>query len=227
RTGVSRAQRSTKWCAADPGPLRSVAVPGQGGHSAAETRVTPLMAPLRFALPRLPGTPAGLLFLIFFLGIRWARPGRLCARAVEAAALVAMEAVLRVGVNVDFAVAAALLLDHLDVAHRDRGILVAEMHLRRDFRLLVGVLGDLSAVIADGSREAVELAGRQKGDRASHAEAHDGDRPFLLELVDRRLRVAQHCAPIGIGDEFARIGDLVRRIAGFEVLLLTIEQRRR
>ena len=27
--GVSRAQRSTKWCAADPGSLQSVAVPDQ------------------------------------------------------------------------------------------------------------------------------------------------------------------------------------------------------
>src|SRR5262249_15862051 len=98
---------------------------------------------------------------------------------------------------------------------------------RRLLWLLVGVLGDLPAVIADGSREAVELAGREKGDRAAHAEAHDGDRSFLLELVDRRLRVALHRAPIGVGDEFARIGDLVRRIAGLEVLFLTVEQRRR
>ena len=41
------------------------------------------------------------------------------------------------------------------------------------------------------------------------------------------MRVAQHRTPIGVGDEFARIGDLVRRIAAFEVLLLTVEQRRR
>src|SRR5262249_26600741 len=183
--------------------------------------------PLLDRVSRQAADARGSLFQMFLEELRGALPGRLGARAMEASALIEMEAVLRVGVNVDFAVAAALLLDHLDVAHGDRGILVAEVHLRRDFWLLVGVLGDLSAVIANGSREAVELAGRQKGDRASHAEAHDGDRPFLLELVDRRLRVAQHRAPIGIGDEFARIGDLVRRIAGFEVLLLTIEQRRR
>src|SRR5262249_2292789 len=44
---VSRAQRSTKWCAADPGPLRSVAVPDQrctASHSASKTRVNALMA---------------------------------------------------------------------------------------------------------------------------------------------------------------------------------------
>src|SRR5262249_56411259 len=83
------------------------------------------------------------LFQVFLEKIHGARPGRLGARAVEAPALVAVEAVLRVGVDVDLAVAAALLLDYLDVAHRDRGILVAEMHLRRHLRLLVGILGNL------------------------------------------------------------------------------------
>jgi len=42
---VSRAQRSTKWCAADPGPFQSVAVPDQ--------RCT---APLRYALHRIRDT---------------------------------------------------------------------------------------------------------------------------------------------------------------------------
>src|SRR6266446_6201956 len=42
---VSRAQRSTKWCAADPGPLRSVAVPDQRRTAA-----------LRFALRRVRDT---------------------------------------------------------------------------------------------------------------------------------------------------------------------------
>src|SRR5262249_57243883 len=41
------------------------------------------------------------------------------------------------------------------------------------------------------------------------------------------LRVAQHGAPIRVGDEFARIRDLVGGITGLEVLLLTIEQGRR
>src|ERR1700730_452314 len=103
----------------------------------------------------------GSLFQMFLEEIRGALPGRLGARAVEAAALVAMEAVLRVGVDVDLAVAAALLLDRLDVAHRDRGVLLAEMHLGGDRRLLGGVLGDPPAAIANGSRAAVELARRE------------------------------------------------------------------
>ena len=53
------------------------------------------------------------------------------------------------------------------------------------------------------------------------------DRPAFLEFVDRGLNVAQHRAPIRIGDEFARIGDLVGRVAGFEIRLLAVEHRRR
>ena len=63
--------------------------------------------------------------------------------------------------------------------------------------------------------------------RAAHAEAHDRDRAFLLQLVDRGLHVAQHRAPVGIGDEFARIGDLVGRVAAFEIGLLAVEHRGR
>src|SRR6476660_1291250 len=144
--------------------------------------------------------------------IHRALPPRLGARFVEAPTLIAMESVLRACIDVDLAVAAALLLDHFHVAHRNRCILVAEMHLRGYLPLLVGVLGDLPAVIADRGRKAVELAGGEESNGAAHAEAHDGDWAFLLQLVDRGLRVAEHRAPIGIGDEFARVGDFVRRI---------------
>ena len=47
----------------------------------------------------------------------------------------------------------------------------------------------------------------------------------LLRLVDCGLHVAQHCTPIGIGDELAGIGDFVRRIAALEIRLLAIEYR--
>jgi hypothetical protein len=50
---------------------------------------------------------------------------------------------------------------------------------------------------------------------------------LLLELVDGGLRILEHRAPIRVGDVFARVGDLVRRIAAFEILLLSVEQRRR
>ena len=51
--------------------------------------------------------------------------------------------------------------------------------------------------------------------------------PTPLSFVDCRLSVAHHRTPIGIGDELARIGDLVRRVAALEVLRLPVEQRRR
>ena len=72
----------------------------------------------------------------------------------------------------------------------------------------------------------VEIAA-QEGDAAAHAEADDRDRAFFLELVDCGLRVLEHRVPVRVGDELARIGDLVRRIAALEVLLRAIEQRRR
>src|SRR5579863_3331960 len=115
-----------------------------------------------------------------------------------------MKTVPGVGIDVDLAIAAAFLLDRLDVAHRDRGVLLAEMQLCRHLRLLVGILGDLAAVIADGSRETVELGGGQERDGPAHAEADDADRSVLLGRVDR-----------GLG------------IAALEIRLLTIEQRRR
>src|SRR5580698_1008400 len=109
-----------------------------------------------------------------------ALPSEFGGRLVVAAALVAMKTVLRVGIHVDLAIAAALLLDDFDVAHRDRRIFLAEMQLRRHVRLLVGVLGDLAAVIADSGRQPVELSSGKEGDRAAHTEADDGYRTVLL-----------------------------------------------
>src|SRR5215510_7488503 len=87
-------------------------------------------------------------------------PRGLGTRFMKASALVAMETVRRACVDVNLAVTTALFLDHLDVAHGDRCILIAEMHLRGHLRLLVDILGDLSPVIAHRRREAVELASR-------------------------------------------------------------------
>jgi hypothetical protein len=62
---------------------------------------------------------------------------------------------------------------------------------------------------------------------AAHAVAYDGDGTILLELVDGGLGILEHRIPVGVGDELARIGDLVGRIATLEILLCAIEQRRR
>ncbi len=158
--------------------------------------------------------------------VHGALPGELGARVVEAAALVTVEAVLRFGIDEDLAVAAALLLDDLDVGHRDRGILFAEMHQQRHLRLLVHILRDLAAVVGDGCRESRQFAGGEEGDGAAHAEAHDRDGAAPFELVDRGLGILHHRAPVRIGDELARLRDLVRGVAGLEVLHLPVEQRR-
>src|SRR5262249_40309430 len=152
-----------------------------------------------------------------------ALPRHLRARLVKAAALVAVEAVAGVLVDVDVAVE-ALLLDDLDVAQRNALVLVAEMHLRRAARLLVREGDDPAAVVAHGGREPVEPAGGEERERAAHAEADDRHRAHALELADRRGGVTQHRVPVGVGDELARLLDLLGRIAGLEILDLAVEQ---
>src|ERR1700704_5905993 len=88
--------------------------------------------------------PARLLLQMLLEEVHGALPGGLGAGFVEAAALVAVEAVLRIGVDENLSIAPALLLDYVDVGHRDRRVLLAEMHHRRHLRLLVGVLGALA-----------------------------------------------------------------------------------
>ena len=51
--------------------------------------------------------------------------------------------------------------------------------------------------------------------------------PIALDRIDRSLGVAQHRGPVGIGDECARIGDFIRRVAALEIRLGAIEDRRR
>src|SRR5208337_3929426 len=116
-----------------------------------------------------------------------ALPGELGAGFMEAAALVAMEAVRGARIDIDLAIPAALLLDCLDVAHGDRRILIAEMHEDGHLRLLVGVLCDLAAVIAYGSGQAIEPAGGKERNGTTHAETHDRYRAAALEFVDGSL----------------------------------------
>ena len=94
-------------------------------------------------------------------------------------------------------------------------------------RLVVGEADDGAAVIADRGRQARQFGRRGIGDAAAEAEADDADRPDTLDRIDRGLGVAQHRRPVGIGDEFARVGDFVRRIAALEIRLDAVEDRRR
>src|ERR1700687_772021 len=81
-----------------------------------------------------------------------ARPGDVGAGLVVARPLVAVEAVLRAGIDVDLEVG-PLGADGLDIAERDPCILFAEMQLGRHFRLVVGEANDGAAVIADRRRQ--------------------------------------------------------------------------
>src|SRR4051812_18250746 len=104
-----------------------------------------------------------------------ALPRELRRAFVVAAALIAMEAMAGIRINVDFAVR-TLLLDDLDVGHRDALVLLAEVHLHRNLRLLVGELGDHAAVVSDSASKTGEARRGQERERAAHAEADDGDR---------------------------------------------------
>ena len=67
--------------------------------------------------------------------IRGALPRQVMTLLVEAAALVAMEAVAAFLVDVDLAIPAALLLDWPDFGPRDAGILLTTLPLHRALRL--------------------------------------------------------------------------------------------
>src|SRR5205814_344893 len=144
-----------------------------------------------------------------------ALPGRLVRGFVVASALVAAEAVARV-IDVDLAIR-PLLLDDLDVRHRNRLVLIAEVQERRHLRLEVGVLRDVAAVVADRGGEPVELVRRHEGDGAAHAEADDADLAGGFDVVDRGLHVAHHRGPVDLRNERARMRDLLRGIAALEI----------
>src|SRR5260370_13117071 len=89
-----------------------------------------------------------------------ARPGDVGAGLVVTRPLVAVEAVLRAGIDVDLDVG-PLGADGLDIAKRNPGILFAEMQLRRHLRLVVGQANDGAALIADRRRQP-PLVGRSR-----------------------------------------------------------------
>src|SRR6266566_4427649 len=109
---------------------------------------------------------------------------------VVAAALVAGEAVAGV-VDMNFHIR-TLLFDDLNIAHRDRMILVAEMQERRNLGLFVDIPRDGAAIVTDRARQTVEIACCEEGDAAAHAIAHDADRAYALDGIDRGRRVTHH-----------------------------------
>src|SRR4029078_12843257 len=98
-----------------------------------------------------------------------------------------MEAMAAGSIDVGLAVAGALLLDGLDVGHRNAGVLLAEVQLRRALRLLVGEGHDAGAVIAACGAAAPKPRRGEKRDGAAHAEADDAERACALEVFERSV----------------------------------------
>src|SRR5690349_25093263 len=119
-----------------------------------------------------------------------------------------MEAVLRLRIDVDFRLR-LLLLDSLNIAERNAGILFAEMHLHRTFRLLVGEFGNHAAVVTDRGLEAVEPAGGKERHAAAEAKADDATRPDRLDVAERGIDVLHRRVPIEIAQVASRMRDLV------------------
>src|ERR1700722_12612793 len=81
------------------------------------------------------------------------RPGDIGAGLVVTCPLVAVEAMLRAGIDMGIDVR-ALGLDGLDIAERNVVVLFAEVKLVRPLRLLVDKGSDHAAIITDGRRQA-------------------------------------------------------------------------
>src|SRR6202035_3467819 len=128
------------------------------------------------------------------------RPGDIRARLVVACPFVAVKAVLRARIDVYLDIG-PLGADGLDIAQRDACILLAEMQLGRRLRLVVGEANDRAPVIADRCRKTGQLGGGGISDAAAKTKPDDPDRTEILDGIDRGLAIAQHCRPIGVGDE--------------------------
>src|SRR6185312_14697469 len=102
--------------------------------------------------------------------------GQLEGRRIEAWALVAAETVPGSLVDEDFRVRLRGA-DRLDVAHRNGGVLIPEMHLHRAERGFVARCGDAAAVPAAGGREEGRARRAPPGDGAAVAIS---DYPGLL-----------------------------------------------
>src|SRR5215510_10051013 len=102
-------------------------------------------------------------------------PGEVAGFLAIARALVAVEAVRRVWISVGFRLW-LLLLDLVHDRHRNAIILLAEMHLQRAFRFLIGELADHAAVEGDRGKKSGDPAGGEECGRAAHAEPDDAKR---------------------------------------------------
>ena len=140
---------------------------------------------------------------------------------------VAVKGMTRARIGEDFAFR-PLLPNRLHVAHRDAGVFLAEVHLHRAARLVVGEADDLPAVIANRRGEAAEPRRRDEGDGAAHAETDHRDRPALFfQCVDGGRCIEHQLRPIETRNKLARLGDLGLRVTAFEIGSHSVEHLRR
>src|SRR6202048_4240887 len=115
-----------------------------------------------------------------------ARPGDIGTGLVVTRPFIAMETVLRVGIDVDLDVG-PLCADGLDIGERNARILFSEMQLRRHLRFVVGETNDGAAVITDRSRQPRQFCRGGIGDAAAEAETDDADRADRADRIDGGL----------------------------------------
>src|SRR5271166_3270846 len=154
-----------------------------------------------------------------------ARPGERGARGVVALALVAVEAVAgEVEADRDIRILGG------ELAHaRDRNVLVflAEVEHRWNARLLVFEPEDPAAVVADRGAQALELRGRQPGDRSAEAIADGADPAAFAGDFDRGGHIAQDLLAIELVDDRDAPRPRVGVVADVEPRLDALEDRGR
>jgi hypothetical protein len=108
-----------------------------------------------------------------------ARPGDIGTGLVVACPFVAVKAVLRAGIDVNFDVR-PLGADGLDVGKRDACVFIAKVKLGRYFRPVIGEADDRATVVADRGGQAGQLGRCGIGDASAEAKTDDADRPTFF-----------------------------------------------
>src|SRR5262245_9097571 len=130
---------------------------------------------------------------------------------------------IRVGVDLSLRL---LLLDSSDYVHWNAVVFLAEMHLHRAPRFLVGKIANHAAVESNGRREPGNSTGGEKCRGASHAEADDAKWPYALEIALSGRDIGHHVIPVEIAQITAGMRDLVRRVSAFEIAHEAVEYSR-
>src|SRR5690606_21941193 len=128
-------------------------------------------------------------------------------RRAEAVAVLAVETVCRAGIDVNDGVRNALP-DRLDVLHRDRAVLFAEVIHDRALRLSVEIAYDRGPVVGDGGGDR-KLARDDVRRRSAPAVADDTDGQAAVRLGRGRLDVPDDLRPLKLPHRRAPVVDVL------------------